>query len=231
MAKPEKVAEKKFVRKVKRAGLLIIKLSTAGYYGSRGYNDRLVFAPFGLTVLFEFKREGKHAEKLQDYRHRKLRRLGHKTHVVYTCEEAWKILREEVRTKAVSVNGNKLRSREARGRILSGARVGKDNHNAYDLSHTKAARHRRRAGSAGEAAHRLRCMAERDKEVEEDQKVLVFDRAWRKEVEAALGTLRHQIDKLRWVKLAKKTKEVVQKGKAVDARMRRELEAATYKHR
>lgn len=122
--KREIIEENKFVRKARRLGWEAVKLTTAGPYGSRGYNDRVLFGPYRTVVLFEFKREDEVAEPLQDYRHRRLRRLGHKTHVVYTASEALEIAWKEIQAQEVSVKMRRVRNRKTRSRFLfsSGSR-------------------------------------------------------------------------------------------------------------
>jgi len=93
MAKLEKVEEGKFVSKVKSHGYICIKISSQGGYGEDGFNDRLVFASHGVTALFEFKKvDVDEVEKLQNYRHKILKKLGHNTYVVRLCNEAYEIL-------------------------------------------------------------------------------------------------------------------------------------------
>lgn len=96
--KPEKIEEKKFVTKIESHGWDCIKLSTQGAYGRTGRNDRQVVASYGVVIFFEFKRIGEEAEKLQDYYHRRLQRMGHKSYVVFTCDEAYKTTLEAVQT-------------------------------------------------------------------------------------------------------------------------------------
>jgi hypothetical protein len=96
-AKPESVEEKKFVKKIRRHGYICIKLQAQGGYGEDGFNDRLVFASYGVTALFEFKRVGiDEAEKLQKYRHKILKRMGHNVYVVQLCDEAYATLKKLV---------------------------------------------------------------------------------------------------------------------------------------
>ena len=95
--KPEKVAERKFARKVEANGGDAIKLSMQGPYGRRGRNDRLVLMPGRVIALFEFKKEGEDPTKLQLFMHRKYRKMGIPVYVVYTCEEAWDFLEVEIR--------------------------------------------------------------------------------------------------------------------------------------
>jgi len=90
--KPEKIEENKFVTKVNRAGGEAIKLSTQGMYGKRGFNDRCAFMYPGVTALFEFKRKGEKAKKLQKARHRKFKKMEIPCYVVFTCAKAWRIL-------------------------------------------------------------------------------------------------------------------------------------------
>lgn len=104
-SKPEKVEEKKFVAKVEAHGFDCPKLATVGPYGRVGRNDRIVLASYGITALFEFKRDGEdkqgvkthQPEKIQDYYHEKLQKLRHHHYVVYTCDEAYSILMALVR--------------------------------------------------------------------------------------------------------------------------------------
>lgn len=95
--KPEKIEENKFVAKCNRAGYEAIKLSTQGMYGKRGFNDRCVFAFPRVVALFEFKRKGEKAKKLQLARHRKFRKMDIPCYVVYTCEKAWTILQRHIK--------------------------------------------------------------------------------------------------------------------------------------
>lgn len=95
--KPEKIAEKNYVTKIESHGWDCIKITTQGAYGRAGRNDRLTIAAYGVHIFFEFKRDDddetkqKKPEKLQDYYHRRLIKLGHETHVVYTCDAAYQI--------------------------------------------------------------------------------------------------------------------------------------------
>src|ERR1700739_2347358 len=105
VSKLEKVEEKKFVLKVEACGWFTYKLQMIGPFGKKGYNDRIVWADHGVSALFEFKQEGEVAEKLQDYRHRQLKALGHHIYVVVFAEEAFNILIrlvEEAKAEAVA---------------------------------------------------------------------------------------------------------------------------------
>lgn len=101
MAKLEKVEEGKFVSKVRSHGFVCIKLTSNGGYGEDGYNDRLVLANYGVVALFEFKKEDvDNVEKLQDYRHKHLKKLGYRVYVVRFCSEAYEILMGLVKAAA-----------------------------------------------------------------------------------------------------------------------------------
>lgn len=127
MGKREKVEETKFVRMCDEHGFPCPKMGGTGFYGTNGYNDRLPVLPGGKVIWFEFKREGgdtnkkTYAGKLQRWRHKQLKRLGHKSYVVYTAKEAWGILTEEVGTKKVSDGIDSLRPKAKRRRIFSSA--------------------------------------------------------------------------------------------------------------
>lgn len=95
--KPEKIEENKFVTKVNRAGGEAIKLSTQGMYGKRGFNDRCVFMYPKVVALFEFKRKGEKAKKLQKARHRKFKKMEIPCYVVFTCAKAWRLLQRLVK--------------------------------------------------------------------------------------------------------------------------------------
>jgi len=94
--KPEKIEENKFVAKCNRAGYEAIKLSTQGMYGKRGFNDRCVFAYPCVVALFEFKKVGEKARKLQKARHRKFKQMEVPCYVVFTCAKAWKLLQRRI---------------------------------------------------------------------------------------------------------------------------------------
>ncbi len=96
-SKPEKVEENKFVAKCRKHKMLAIKLSTQGMYGRRGLNDRCAFAHPRVTVLFEFKRKGQVARKLQKYMHREFKRMDIPCYVVYTCKKAWSLLQYHIK--------------------------------------------------------------------------------------------------------------------------------------
>jgi hypothetical protein len=110
-AKPEKLEESKFVRKVRRHGYICIKLTVFGGYGQDGFNDQLVFASYGVVALFEFKRVGvDEAEKLQQYRHKILKRLQQKTYVVQQADKAYSILKAAVAEAKAAKEKDKVKT-------------------------------------------------------------------------------------------------------------------------
>jgi hypothetical protein len=100
---PEKAEERKFCSKVRLLGAEVLKQGGQGPYGMGGYNDRLALLPYETPIFFEFKRiiNGKLEEpkERQVSRHKLLRKLGYKTHVVGTAKEAFKICRVALRKK------------------------------------------------------------------------------------------------------------------------------------
>lgn len=100
--RPEKVEEKKFVLHVEARGGECVKQATFGPYGRVGLNDRITLLPLATTILFEFKRIGEFATRIQKNRHKKLRKLGFKCYVVYTCKEAIEICKRVLRAKGLS---------------------------------------------------------------------------------------------------------------------------------
>jgi hypothetical protein len=108
--KPEKIAERKFVKLVERKyGGQAIKLQTAGPYGTTGRNDRFVCAPGRVTVVIEFKREGEEPTNIQKFRHKQFRRMGFPVHVAYSCDEAEWYLQAATKAQAVSTRLRKVR--------------------------------------------------------------------------------------------------------------------------
>jgi len=106
----EKVEELKFCKYVRARGWKCIKLSTAGPFGERGHSDRLVLAPYKVALFFEFKRKGEVPTQMQIRRHTELITMGFQVHVVYTAQEAIKILLDQVHPKALSKGVHKVRS-------------------------------------------------------------------------------------------------------------------------
>ena len=73
----EKLIERKLRERVQRAGGFALKLLDFG-----GIPDRLLVLPDGRTLFVELKSTGAKPTKLQLYRHRQLRELGHRAEVI-----------------------------------------------------------------------------------------------------------------------------------------------------
>ena len=87
----EKEIERKFVKEIKLMGGMAFKFSPMGY---DGMPDRLVLIPGGRIAFVELKRFGQKPRKLQEMRHRMLRRLGFKVYVLDSMEKIGGIIDE-----------------------------------------------------------------------------------------------------------------------------------------
>lgn len=58
----------------------------------RGMPDRVVLLPFGRVVWIELKTTGGVLSEIQKYRHSELRKLGQEVEVVWTIEQADKLI-------------------------------------------------------------------------------------------------------------------------------------------
>ena len=82
----EKDVDTKFLYLIDGFGIVTIKLTTLGMYGSSGWPDRLCILPGGHTVWVELKRPGGKASALQTKRQQTLKDLGH---AVGTFDDAY----------------------------------------------------------------------------------------------------------------------------------------------
>lgn len=105
MSKPEKVEERKFVKRVRQLGAECLKQGGMGPYGMGGHSDQLCLCPFETPIFLEFKAvsDGVREEptKRQKSRHRLYKKLGYKTFVVVSMKEAFRICRRTMRDKGV----------------------------------------------------------------------------------------------------------------------------------
>lgn len=81
--------EKKLVRKVKAKGGIAPKFVSPGY---AGMPDRLVLLPGGVFAFAELKAPGMKPRPLQVSRHRLLRSLGFKVHVIDGTQQIEEVL-------------------------------------------------------------------------------------------------------------------------------------------
>jgi len=88
--------EKKFEELAFDLGCKAIKFVIPGI---RNAPDRLVLCPESRVIFFEFKRIGEDPRPGQTWFHNGLRAFGFECHVVYTAEEAVRILKKFVRIK------------------------------------------------------------------------------------------------------------------------------------
>ncbi len=87
----ERTIELKFVKEVKKAGGIALKLVCPGYIGMP---DRLVLMPQGKMFFAEMKAPGQKPRPVQVKRHEMLRNLGFKVYVVDSLEA----MPDEIRT-------------------------------------------------------------------------------------------------------------------------------------
>lgn len=96
MIKPEKRAEKAFVRACNKRGFECIKMNTFGQYGRRNLPDRLVLIPWGRAIFIEFKRVGFEPTEAQEECHKKLRQLGFRVYVAHSFAEASEAVEDNI---------------------------------------------------------------------------------------------------------------------------------------
>ena len=87
----ERTIELKFVKEVKKAGGIALKLVCPGYIGMP---DRLVLMPRGKMFFAEMKAPGQKPRPVQVKRHEMLRNLGFKVYVLDSLE----VMPDEIRT-------------------------------------------------------------------------------------------------------------------------------------
>jgi hypothetical protein len=140
---PEKKHEKAFCKWIDAIGGVHAKQAMVGSYGKAGLNDRVVWLPWRVVIMFEFKRTGvKKADKLQQYRHKKFKEIGHRSHVVWTFKEAQEITRHILYSEAVSKDKHSFWRSKTGRRFLSRAGIGEDFHRSLYLQDSEIVRSR-----------------------------------------------------------------------------------------
>ncbi len=91
-AESEKAIEAYLVRKVKAAGGICLKYSSASI---TGYPDRIVMLPGGIVIWVELKSKGQHPEKRQTIRIGELRAIGQRVEVIDSKEGVDSLLEKE----------------------------------------------------------------------------------------------------------------------------------------
>ena len=79
----EQTVENRLVKEVEKLGGICWKFVSPGV---AGVPDRLVLLPGGKIVFVELKAPGEKARKLQEYRHKQLRRLGFRVEIIDSIE-------------------------------------------------------------------------------------------------------------------------------------------------
>lgn len=159
MSRPEKVEERKFVKRTRELGAECLKQGGTGPYHIGGYNDQLWVGPYETPIFFEFKREGEEPTKRQKSRHKFLKKLGYQVYVVYSAKEAFRICRRVLRSKVIPERIYSLWRLKSRSRVLPRSGSRQDECDIVHLSDFKKVRSRGRADRAGKATHRIRNMA------------------------------------------------------------------------
>jgi hypothetical protein len=96
----ESDVEDKVVAAANRMGILHAKLNLSG---RRGWPDRVFLFPGRHALFIEFKRPGKKTvDKLQEYIHGQLRKLGFTVLVVNTVPDGIAALRQAVESASLS---------------------------------------------------------------------------------------------------------------------------------
>jgi hypothetical protein len=85
----ESSLESKFKKAVEKKGGWALKLLSVHI---NGLPDRIVLLPGGIIFFAELKTTKKTAEKIQEFQHRKLRKLGFKVYVIDNSQQIKDIL-------------------------------------------------------------------------------------------------------------------------------------------
>lgn len=85
----EKLIEERFIREVKKAGGLALKVNSTSM---KGLPDRMVLLPNGVLFFAEIKATGKRARALQNFVHKKLRALGFDVYIIDSIEMVKEVL-------------------------------------------------------------------------------------------------------------------------------------------
>lgn len=89
----EQTIENRLVKEVEKLGGLCWKFISPGV---AGVPDRLVLLPNGKLIFIELKAPGQKARKLQEYRHKKLRKLGFRVEIIDSLEGVKRFINENL---------------------------------------------------------------------------------------------------------------------------------------
>ena len=87
----ERSVEKHLVDGLKKIGVPCVKFIPDSM---KGMPDRIILLPFGRVIWCELKTKGGRLEPIQEARHRELRRAGQQVEVVWSTEDADKLIAE-----------------------------------------------------------------------------------------------------------------------------------------
>lgn len=96
----ERTVEQHLVDGLKRIGISCVKFQPDHM---RGMPDRLILLPEGKVLWCELKTRGGKLEPIQEVRHRELRKAGHEVRVVWSVEQADKLIDEIVSAYQIDV--------------------------------------------------------------------------------------------------------------------------------
>lgn len=96
----ERTVEQHLVEGLRRIGILCMKFHPDSM---RGMPDRMILLPDSRVIWCELKTKGGKLEPIQLVRHRELRKAGHQVEVVWSVEQADKLI-EEIETALQSEN-------------------------------------------------------------------------------------------------------------------------------
>lgn len=100
----EKYHEREYAKRVVLLGGICDKQGSMGPFGRTGPNDRLTLLPKRIIFFVEFKRRDKDSSKtarVQKKRHKHIKRLGFKSYIAYSWQDAIKITKKHLRKKGV----------------------------------------------------------------------------------------------------------------------------------
>lgn len=96
----ERTVEQHLVDGLRRIGIPCVKFQPDHM---RGMPDRLILLPDGKVLWCELKTQGGKLEPIQEVRHRELRKAGHEVRVVWSVDQADKLIDEIVSAYQIEV--------------------------------------------------------------------------------------------------------------------------------
>ena len=87
----ERDVESRLVSSLKKIGLQCLKFDPTNCVGMP---DRMILLPDARVIWVEVKTDSGHLEEIQKLRHQELKRLGHRVEVVWSAEDADRLIEE-----------------------------------------------------------------------------------------------------------------------------------------